>query len=216
MLRKEIISFSTHAASAAASLAGTVVLVHLTSFSRLLQIISLIYGFSITFLFTASSLYHAKKKGDDDISFWRKLDHVAIFFMIAGTYTAVCYAYLSGAWFVSIVSAQWALVIFGLFFKFYFLKAPRIVYTLIYLAMGWMAIIPIHRLFVTMPLIQFVFLIGGGLAFSIGALFYALKKPVIRIDLFGFHEIFHIMVMIGGALHYLLIYRAFSALQSAL
>jgi hemolysin III len=216
MLRKEFVSFGTHASSAVAAFIGTLVLVKLSSFSHTMQFVSIIYGASITFLSIASSLYHAKKREVENGTFWRKLDHVAIFFMIAGTYTAVSYLYLPGAWFVSIVSIQWGLVIFGLFFKFYFLNAPRILYTLIYLAMGWMAVIPIHRLYITMPLSQFVLLFSGGISFSVGALFYALKKPVLRAGFFGFHEIFHIMVMIGGALHYALVYRAFAAAAVAL
>jgi hemolysin III len=160
-------------------------------------------------------VYHASKKSDNDMTIWRKLDHIAIFFMIAGTYTAVCGVYLPPVWFYPIVSAQWGIVLFGIFFKFFFLNAPRVAYTIIYLAMGWMALIPIKVLYTAMGSGQFALLLGGGLAFSVGAVFYALKKPVIVRNRFGFHEIFHVMIVIGASLHYVLVYRAFGIMRAA-
>lgn len=216
ILKRELVSSYSHLAAAVISVMGTINLVQLTAHSPILCFVSAVFGSSITFQFLASFLYHAKKRSDDENSFWRKLDHTAIFFTIAGTYTSVSYLYLSTYWFIAIVSAQWALVIFGIFFKFFYLHSSRMVYTLIYLAMGWMAIIPIKPLYETMPLSQFLLVLGGGVAYSIGAIFYALKRPVIKKDFFGFHEIFHILIIVGAALHYILIYRGMALLQSAM
>jgi len=211
---KELISFITHVIAAAAAVVGIIVLAFVATGNARLQFVSVVYGGSVCWLFVASSVYHARKRDENDQSVWRKLDHIAIFFMIAGTYTATCYAYLPPVWFYVIVSAQWAIVVFGIFFKFFCLNAPRVVYTLIYLAMGWMAVIPIHHLYTAMPGSQFALLLLGGVSFSLGAVFYAIKRPVIIPGWFGFHEIFHVMIMIGGALHYIFVYRAFALMNS--
>ena len=210
--RKEAISFITHAAAALAAAGGAIALVVISAGNPHLQLVSAVYGISVSGLFTASSLYHAHKKTENDRTVWRKLDHIAIFFMIAGTYTAISYAYLPSVWFYVIVSSQWAIVVFGIFFKFWWIHAPRVIYTLIYLAMGWMAVIPIRHLYQSMPVSQFMLLFLGGVAFSIGAILYALKRPVIAPGFFGFHEIFHVMIVIGGLLHFILVYRAFTAM----
>jgi len=127
--------------------------------------------------------------------------------MIAGTYTPVCYVYLSGYWRWSIIVSQWALVIAGLFLKLFYLKAPRYFSTFIYLFMGWMGIMPVQKFLTTMPSIALFYLFAGGLSFTAGAILYAIKKPVFRSG-FGFHEIFHLFVFLGWLFHYLLVYVA--------
>ncbi len=204
--KEERVSYYTHFFGFLLAIIGTVILIYISKDSRYKIIISLIYGFSVVSLFLSSSLYHAFKKREDEISFWRKLDHFAIFIMIAGTYTPVSYFYLSGYWKWIIISVQWFLVICGFFFKFYYLKAPRYVYTIIYLIMGWSGIIPIKQFLLTMPKSSVIYLILGGLSFTIGAILYMLKKP--KIKYFGFHEIFHVFILLGGFFHYLLVYNA--------
>jgi hemolysin III len=210
MLQQEKVSFYTHFSAAILSAAGCALLIYITCCDPLKMFVSLIYGLSVTALFTASSVYHARKKSENDTTVWRKLDHSAIFMMIAGSYTPISYLYLPENWFIGIVSAQWALVALGIIFKFVFLKAPRVFSTSVYLAMGWMAVIPIGHLKSIMPLDQFVMLFAGGAAYSIGAVIYALKKPVLKEGVFGFHEIFHIMIIIGAAFHYVIIFRGMS------
>lgn len=207
--KEEQVSFYTHFIAGLISVAGTVVLLIKTAGNFNLSLIAFIYGLSITSLFGASAVYHAKKKEENDKSVWRKLDHTAIFIMIAGTYTPIAYLYLTDGWFIGIISAQWALVIFGLIFKFVFIKAPRILYTSIYLAMGWMAVIPLKNLAISMPYSQIVLLFSGGFAFTVGAVFYALKWPVFKKGIFGFHEVFHVMTLIGAGFHYAVVYRGF-------
>ncbi len=204
--KSENISFYTHFIGFLLFLIGTIYLIYKTKTLRL-NIVSIIYGASTMLLFLASSLYHANKKEDDEISLWRKLDHIAIFIMIAGTYTPITYVYLSGYWKWSIIIIQWSLVVGGLFFKFFYLNAPRYLYTVIYLLMGWMGIVPIKEFISTMSDMSLIFMFGGGLAYTIGAVFYIIKKPQFKIN-FGFHEIFHIFILIGAILHYLLVYYA--------
>ncbi len=213
---KERISILSHFAGALAALAGTAVLLRAAHGIWSYITVALVYGVSAMFMFSASSLYHTFKKGEDEISFWRKLDHIAIFFMIAGTYTPMCYIYLEGYWRWSIIAVQWSIVIFGLFFKIFFLRAPRILYTLMYIMMGWVAIIPIRRLVRVMPADMLVLVFAGGIAYTAGAVFYALKKPVIIPERFGYHEIFHLFILLGGTLHYLMIYNAIGSAAQGL
>lgn len=206
--KDERVSYYTHFIGFLLAILGTFILLYVSDKNYKI-IISIIYGTSVISLFLSSSLYHAFKKRENEISFWRKLDHFAIFIMIAGSYTPVCYFYLSGYWRWIVIIIQWSLVFCGFFFKFYYLKAPRYLYTIIYLIMGWSGIIPIKQFLQTMPFNSIMFLFMGGLSFTIGAVFYMIKKP--KIKYFGFHEIFHLFILLGGFFHYLLVYNAIIA-----
>jgi hemolysin III len=209
MIRKqEIISFATHCTAFLASIAGIIILWIASGSSPLLKGVSLVYGASVSFLFLASTMYHARKRTEDDNSIWRKIDHFAIFVMIAGTYTPISFVYLDGPMLYVVLSIQWGLVLAGGIFKFLYLSAPRILSTLVYVAMGWMAVFVIKYFRDTMPLSQMVLVLAGGLSYTAGAVFYALKKPVIVRDLLGFHEIFHVFIIAGAAFHYAAVFRA--------
>jgi len=205
--KQEKISIYTHLLGAVAAFVGTIVLAVLTRDSANLFMISLVYGGSIMFLFSASTLYHANKKEENEVSVWRKFDHLAIFFMIAGTYTPICYIYLDGYWRPGIIIAQWSLVLFGFFFKFFYLKAPRVIYTVIYLLMGWMAIIAIGQLFSVMSTLGLFYLFAGAVSFTVGAVIYAFKNPDPVPGFFGFHEIFHVFILLGGLFHYIMVFN---------
>jgi len=205
--KAEYVSFYTHLGGFVLALIGTVLLVFVTWGSLDRFLVSLIYGLSISFLFLSSSLYHAFKKREGEISIWRRLDHFAIFVMIAGTYTPISYIYLGGVWGWSLIITQWTLVIAGFFFKFFALKTPRFLYTLIYLVMGWVGIVSVGTLFPAMSPAAIALLILGGLSFTTGAVFYMLKKPVFS-PRFGFHEIFHIFILLGGIFHFFLVLTA--------
>jgi hemolysin III len=215
ILKKEKISAYSHAAAIPVMAVGTVILIILTKGNSAMQAVSLVYGISGIFLFTASFLYHSKKRVENEISFWRKLDHTAIFFLIAGTYTPICYLYLNGSMRWGILIAQWSLVFAGTFFKLFFINAPRIIGTAIYLIMGWLAVIPLSTLLKTMPGDVFIFLTAGGISYTAGAIIYALKKPNPFPEYFGFHEIFHLFIIGGAVLHLLMVinsiegYKAF-------
>lgn len=203
----ERISFYSHLAGALLFVPGTMLLLFLSRQTWPLTTVSAIYGLSVIFLFTASSLYHYFKKQEGEVSLWRKLDHFAIFVMIAGTYTPVAYVYLTGWLRLGILIFQWSLVLAGFFFKFFYLKAPRWIYTTIYLLMGWSAIFTIKPLLAAMSGGSIFLLFAGGISFTIGAVFYMLKKPVYSPH-FGFHEIFHFFILAGGIFHYLLVLLA--------
>lgn len=206
---QETFNFYSHLAGVLLSVAGLIFLFRVASTSVPAIITALIYGLSIVFLFSASSLYHAFKKEENEVSFWRRMDRMAIFFMIAGTYTPICYFCLEGPWRWTMIGLQWGLVGFGVFSQIFFPKAPRSLYAVIYLIMGWLAIFPMGQILANMSSPQKVLLFTGGIAFTAGGLIYAIKRPRMVPGIFSFHELFHITVLLGGILHYAMIYRVY-------
>ncbi len=201
---KERFSSLSHCAGALFGMAGLMCLLYISHGNAGLFAVSAVYGLSFVFLFTASAYYHAHKKSENENSIWRKIDHLAIFFMIAGTYTVLSYIFLSGGWRVGIITAQWSLVILGLFFKLFLLSAPRVFSTVIYLLMGWMALLPIGQFRETMTAGQLWMLFGGGAAYTVGAIMYMLKKPDILPETIGAHGVFHIFILAGALIHFVL------------
>ncbi|MCL1912167.1 MAG: hemolysin III family protein [Leptospirales bacterium] len=202
ILYKEYFSFFSHAAGALLGLAGAAALATLTVKSKALLATALIYGISVTLLFSFSALYHAKKRFDNENSIWRRLDHFAIFLMIAGTYTPLSYIYLDGAWRQGIIIAQWSLVFLGFFFKLIFFRAPRYVSTAIYLAMGWMTLLVIGKIISSMDAFAISALFAGGVFFTVGAVIYMIKKPDPFPERVGFHGVFHVFILLGGISHF--------------
>lgn len=206
---QEAFNFYSHLTGVILALIGTAVLLSAASYSTPALLTALIYGLCVTFLFAASALYHAFKRMENETSCWRKLDHFAIFCMIAGTYTPVCYLYLEGAWRWSMMGVQWGLVAFGLALQFTPRRTPRFLQTLIYIVMGWSAVIPLRQILAAMTGGQVILMFAGGVAYTLGALVYAIRKPRLFPGIFGFHELFHILVLIGAALHYAMILTAY-------
>ncbi len=191
---------------------GTVLLIHVGRGDLLSVATSIIYGLSVTLLFSASALYHYKKKEENEKSIWRTLDHISIFFMIAGTYTPVVSLVMNGAWRISILSVQWGLVVLGLILKLIWLRSPRWLTTAIYLTMGWIAVIALKPLYDSTSLSTVLILLGGGILYSLGAVIYAVKKPNPVPGFFGFHEIFHLFVLAATIVHFILVYRIVAGL----
>ncbi|QNT75313.1 PAQR family membrane homeostasis protein TrhA [Dehalogenimonas etheniformans] len=200
--RAEAFSCYSHLGGAVAGGAGLVALLILTWGRWDLLTVVVIYGLSITALFSFSALYHALKRRDGETSVWRKLDHIAIFIMIAGSYTPLVYIYLDGLWRVFMIAIPWVIVAIGIFYKLFWMHAPRILSPILYLGMGWLALAPMRQLWLSMPRLAFWGVVAGGVAYSIGAVIYALKRPNPVPGLFGFHDIFHIWIIIGASLHF--------------
>ncbi|MBM9510979.1 PAQR family membrane homeostasis protein TrhA [Desulfogranum marinum] len=201
ILASEKIAAYSHCATIPIIAIGSLALVILAKGDFSIQLVSIIYGLSGIFLFSASFLYHSKKQMENDKTIWRKLDHTAIFFLIAGTYTPLCFLYLEGKMKWGILIAQWSLVMLGTLFKFLFINAPRVFGTIVYLVMGWLVLVPMVSLVENMPRVALIFLVAGGLSYTIGAVIYACKRPNPRPGFFGFHEIFHLFISGGAILH---------------
>jgi hemolysin III len=209
---QELFNFYSHLAGMIAAVIGTVYLAIEASRSAPGIVTALIYGISVIFLFSASSLYHAFKKQENELSFWRRMDRLAIFFMIAGTFTPICYFCLDGTYRWAMISFQWSLVGVGVISQIFFPRAPRTLYAIIYLFMGWSGLFTIKQVLANMSVSQTVLLFSGAAAFTLGGIIYAIKKPRLIPGVFSFHELFHIMVLIGGSLHYAMIYGVYSRL----
>lgn len=209
--REERFNVYSHLLGIFAGLVGTVLLIVSASESIPHLLVVLAYGLSLIFMFSASSLHHTFKVKENDNNIWHRLDRLAIYFMIAGTYTPVCFFYLEGGWRWSMIGIQWGLVLFGFASQVFFPGASRVLYSAIYLVMGWLAVFPLYRLFAVMTLAELALLVSGGIVFTAGGIIYAIKRPVLFPGRFSFHELFHVLILIGVSCHYFLIYSAVDA-----
>lgn len=207
-LKEEYFSAYSHTVAFFVAIIGVIFLLIKTISSLEYLGVIVIYCIVLCFLFAASALYHTFKKEENEQSFWRKMDHVAIFYMIAGTYTPLVYIYLESPWKWIIIGLQWAFVLLGTILKVFTVKLPRWPDAIIYLIMGWMIILQIKKLFILLPLSSFIVLFIGGMSYTIGAIFFAINKQKPFPGVFVFHDIFHVFIIIGAACHYFIIYVA--------
>ena len=211
---REPISGLTHLAGVGLAIVGLVVMIraaidhggiwHMLSF--------IIFGVSMILLYLSSTLYHllpATKKG---VLWLKKIDHMMIYILIAGTYTPICFIALRGPWGWSLFGVVWGLAIIGIVFKVYWIHAPRWISTLIYLFMGWMCVVAAYPMSQALPTGALVWLAIGGLSYTVGAVVYALKKPDPYPNVFGFHEIWHLFVMGGTFSHFWAVYKYIGSL----
>jgi hemolysin III len=165
-----------------------------------------IYGVSVLLLYASSTVYHWIRTTPKNELLLRKIDHIAIFVLISGSYTPVFYYGLEGSWRVAMLSAVWGIAVLGVFLKLFFMKLPRSVSTAFYVLMGWIALIPLVKLIHGLPLGALLLILAGGLAYTLGGIIYATKKLQFFSGKLGFHEIFHVFVLLGTTLHFLMIF----------
>ena len=174
------------------------------------ELISLsVFVFSMVALYSASCLYHCINTGEKGRLFLRQLDHSMIFVLIAGTYTPVCTSILGGTMGWTLLAVIWTLAILGVIMTLCWLNAPRTVTTLFYVGMGWVALMVVKSLFVVLTPAAFLWMIAGGVVYTIGGVLYALKWPLKNHKSFGSHEIFHIFVMLGSVCFYMMMWTEF-------
>lgn len=165
-----------------------------------------IFCISISLLYLASTIYHMIPANKETILLLKKIDHMMIFVMIAGTYTPICMIKLNSTFGYVILSTVWIIAIFGIFLKLFWINAPRWLSTSIYVFMGWISILAIKPIFKTFPLIAIFLLLLGGIFYTIGAIIYATKTKKLCFKNFGFHETFHIYVILGSFCHILFMF----------
>jgi len=207
---REPVNGLTHLGAAIAAAIGLIVLV-LIGWGNVGKTISLtIYGFSLILLFSASAIYHLVKVKPQISTNLRKLDHSAIYILIAGTYTPICFNLFTGFWKWGMLVLIWSLAFIGVAVKLLWINAPRWLYTGVYIAMGWLAVLGGKEILATMPTGALVWLFVGGITFTIGAVIYATKKMDFFPGVFGFHEVWHIFVILGALAHFvgILVYVA--------
>ena len=161
-----------------------------------------VFGCSLVALYGASALYHLLPVSPPAVARLRRLDHMAIFVLIAGTYTPICVLALEGGWGVGLLGVVWALALCGVMLKLLWMDAPRWLSVGLYLAMGWIAVVAVSAIFGAVPPGGIAWILGGGLVYSAGAMIYGLKWPNIKPGVFGFHELWHLFVLAGSACHF--------------
>jgi hemolysin III len=194
---EEIANSITHGVGLALSVLGLVVLVVLASLrGGALHIVACsVYGATLVAMYGASTLYHSSRRHRARRAL-RVVDHCAIYLLIAGTYTPFTLVMLRGGWGWTLFGIVWGLAVFGVVFKIFFTGKFAIASTLVYLLMGWMAVVAIRPMVEDLPVAAIAWLVAGGLAYSVGTIFFAMHK--VRFH----HAIWHVFVLLGSVFHY--------------
>lgn len=163
---------------------------------------------SMILLYGASTLYHSVDLSGGPLRIFRKIDHMMIFVLIAGTYTPVCLLVLGGKMGLTLLTAVWSIAIFGMLIKAFWITCPKWFSSLIYIAMGWVCVFVFSSLWEALPKAAFLWLLAGGVIYTVGGVIYALKLPLFnsRHKDFGSHEVFHLFVMGGSVCHFIFMY----------
>lgn len=156
-------------------------------------------------LYGTSAMYHGIKKAPSILEKWRKADHMMIYILIAATYTPICLITLKGLIGYSLLATIWTMSIAGIILKIFWLNMPRKLYTALYVILGWAAVFAIYPIYQAVGLLATLLLVFGGISYTLGAVIYA-RKSTFTIGQFGFHEIFHLFILLGSLLHFLMIY----------
>lgn len=207
---KEPVNSVTHLIGAVLALVATVLLLLVSDGSPRAIVSLAIFGISSVVLFTSSTLLHAVRAGPNVERWLRRLDHAAIFVLIAGSYTPIALIAMQpdfSGWGWTLFGVVWGIAIAGLVFKLLWIGAPRWLSTALYLAMGWLVVIAIVPVARSLGLTNMTWLIIGGLFYTVGAVIYALKKPNLWPGVLGFHELWHLFVLAGWGSHLVIVFR---------
>jgi hemolysin III len=161
-----------------------------------------IYGISLFFMFLASGLYHASEAPPKIIERLRKIDHSAIYLLIAGTYTPFCAIAFSGFWRWGLLAVIWTLAFAGIVIKMFIMGLPRGITAGIYVGMGWLSVFAAREFMKALSPWTLAWLLAGGLLYTAGAVVYATRKGSFFSGKFGFHEIWHLFVLAAAAAHF--------------
>ena len=167
-----------------------------------------IFMASMILLYGASATYHSVNLSGKHLRFFRKLDHMMIFVLIAGSYTPVCLIVLGGDLGYTLLALVWGIALAGILIKLCWITCPKWFSSVIYIAMGWVCVLVFGRLFDTLCTAAFLWLLAGGIIYTAGGVIYALKLPLFnsKHKEFGSHEVFHLFVMAGSVCHFIFMY----------
>ena len=200
---REPVSGLTHLGGALAAFVGQIVLL-VVGWPGVEKLVSvLVYGLSLIALFSASASYHLVNAGPNVTKILRKLDHSAIYLLIAGTYTPFCVNAFSGFYRWGLLSIIWGIAIAGIVVKLFYMGAPRWLSAGIYVLMGWLCLMAVGEMTVALTPFTLGWLIAGGVVYTLGAVVYATKIFNFVPGKFGFHEVWHIFVLLGALAHFI-------------
>jgi hemolysin III len=197
-LGEEIANAITHGVGIVASIVALVILVVVARlYGTPLDVVSVsVYGATLVLLYTASTLYHSLS-GTRAARVFKVIDHAAIYLLIAGTYTPFTLVTLRGPWGLSLFLVVWTLAAIGVSLEAFWVLRPKWVSSLVYLGMGWLVIVAINPLLAALPPAGLKLLVAGGLCYTLGTIFYVLKKVPYM------HAVWHMWVLAGSVCHFL-------------
>ncbi len=181
--------------------AGTVMLLRMAEAPGQLFPLS-IYCATLLLLYSSSTLYHTLSLKERPLRTLRTLDHIAIYFLIAGTYTPIALITLNSRLGWILLGCVWGIALAGIPFKLFYLDAPVWLSTGSYLLMGYLALVAVVPLARAVHLGGLMWLVAGGIAYTVGAVIYSRRRPDPFPGVFGHHEIWHVLVLIGSACHF--------------
>ncbi|MBQ3906386.1 MAG: hemolysin III family protein [Lachnospiraceae bacterium] len=169
---------------------------------------SSVFIISMILLYGASATYHSVNLTGEALKVFKRMDHMMIFVLIAGSYTPTCMLILPQPLGHRMLAVVWAIALLGMLFKFFWVTCPKWVSSVLYIGMGWVVIFAVKPLYEALPLPAFLWLLAGGIVYTAGGVIYALKLPLFNSlhKNFGSHEIFHLFVMGGSLCHYIFTY----------
>lgn len=167
-----------------------------------------IFMASMVLLYGASAMYHSVNLSGRPLRIFRKIDHMMIFVLIAGSYTPVCLIVLGGELGYTLLAFVWGIALAGMLVKACWITCPKWFSSVIYIAMGWVCLLVFGKLLDTLPTAAFLWLLAGGIIYTAGGIIYALKLPLFNLKHkgFGSHEVFHLFVMAGSVCHFIFMY----------
>jgi hemolysin III len=168
--------------------------------ARILSV--LVYGLSLIGMFSASAVYHLADVKPRALAILRKIDHSAIYLLIAGTYTPFCINAFSGFFRWGMLAIIWTIALAGVLVKVFYVGAPRWLNALVYVIMGWLCVLAAGQIRLAISPFTLICLVIGGVIYTLGALIYATRRFDFVPGKFGFHEVWHIFVLLGAAAHF--------------
>ncbi|MCI8639541.1 MAG: hemolysin III family protein [Coprococcus sp.] len=167
-----------------------------------------IYAVSLILLYAASTSYHTFDLSEKANTLLKKIDHMMIFVLIAGSYTPICLLVLAPKTGFMLLALIWGIAIAGIFIKLFWVFCPKWVSSVLYIGMGWTCVLAFGQILNNLTPAEFGWLLAGGIIYTVGGVIYALKLPIFnsRHKNFGSHEIFHLFVMAGSACHFVVMY----------
>jgi len=208
---KPLLRGVSHEIAVVFALAGAVVLATRAP-SVLATVAAAVYGTTLVVLFLVSAVYHRVTWSPPARALMRRVDHAAIFLLIAGSYTPFCLV-LGGTQGAVMLAAIWAGAGIGILQSMFWISAPKAFVAALCVAQGWIAVVVARELAVALGAGGVALLFAGGLLYSAGAAVYALRRPDPAPTIFGYHEIFHAFVIAAAACHFVVVARAVSALR---
>jgi hemolysin III len=164
-----------------------------------------IYGLSLVTLFVASALHHGINGSPRVNEVLRTLDYDSVFFLIAGSVTPMVLVLFCNTYGLVLLGGFWTIAILGIVLRSVWRRVPKYITNTLYIALGWMTVLLLGAA-VSIPTGAMVLMAAGGLVYSIGFVIFVIEKPNPRPGVFGFHELWHLLVVVAATLHYLLIY----------